>query len=1326
MARTAPIPNIPAIPGMNPGMWIMAGGGSGGGTGGKNAKGAAGDQSATGNNGGNAPTGGGKNATACGPGGGGGCPNPVHGNPGLHAGDPIDLATGRVYTTEVVDLALPGPLPLTIARSYSSDAVEEDVGLGAGWSHSLAWTIEERRVTLRVHEPAAAPTAAPKPEENGSVLLPCGKLHRLAWGYVLEAGATTYYFAERRGDVYALSRIADRRGNTIGLVYQGGRLEQIVDSVGRTVRVRRNEGGRIAAFEVKNASEQGRWVSFRSYTYDEAGDLIAARDAAGQAMRYAYDDAHRLIRRSAPGGLVAEFRYDRQGRGVETWCHRAGNDALDEGLPEVLADGVTPAKGFLHVKLDHGDDGAEVITSRTVRRAHANALQKAEKIVFAGGVSTYAYDGAGNATGYADALGAVTRFDRDDEGRLLATVDPVGARIEYRYDDRGFVAEVVNALGESTRFERDAAGEVTSIDDREGNVVHLVYDARGHIVEGVLPDGGITRMTYDPLGNRVEVVEPDGSARRIRYDFLGRVLSFTDERGGTTSYAYDDCGRVLSVRSPSGAATSYGHDVDGNLSRITDPDGRVTQLRWGGFNVVTEVVRPDGHAVRYRYDREQELVRVVNEQGEEHRLVRSSEGRVVAERTFDGRSVAYRYDALGQITRIQRDLTATEFLYDAAGRLVERKHEDGSGEKFTYDLAGRMIGAENAEVSCEYTYDARGNIVRERVAHEGHVVVHEKSLDALGRVVKQLGPAGAVEVRRDRMGRAVEVSYGDAAPLLLRYDAAGQEAERLLPGGGRVTHELSGDGLLSRVVVAAPGRSGAPAGAPAWVGKTPLDTTLARALTWSAGARLAQVDDLVGGVQTSLRRDANGRAVERRHGAHVDDYGYSASGDLFEPSAPRRYEGGGRPVARGDTEYVYDRDGRVIEKRTAGPTPALWTFDWREDGLLGGVHTPDGGHVTFAYDAFARRVLKRVERAGERRVTRYAWDGDLLVQEVEQAARASGDPVVEERSYVFVPGRGLPVAQRRVRDGEAGAFEHYVHAPNGFPDALVRGDGSVVGEIDASLYGAVAGDAAALTPVRAPGQFADDEIGLFYNRHRFYDPASGTYLSPEPLGLAVSLKPYAYVDNFPGEWVDPLGLAPAQGVVTRNDGSTVSALSGQAQGNAKPDYRPGDPMAAQQLHPAVVAALPPDPNNARTPGSGGAPSACAEPLALSRHLYDWEKRNKPARCNPPDKDWQKNLQGALGEVSSIHSKEDKGAGGPKAACPNCGQTIPRLWALAGMSPPNGIFKGGVENPTNPAWRPSDNHGQNSKSPVVFNDPKTGTPIQPGAFTNSGGTWTPAP
>ncbi|WP_437339523.1 DUF6531 domain-containing protein [Sorangium sp. So ce394] len=100
--------------------------GGGGGSGGGNGKGGGAGRNSgggQGSNGGNGANGGGKNAGACGPGSGGGCPNPAHGGGGgTHAGDPVDPITGRVYTLPVVDLALGGPLPLVISRSYTTTA----------------------------------------------------------------------------------------------------------------------------------------------------------------------------------------------------------------------------------------------------------------------------------------------------------------------------------------------------------------------------------------------------------------------------------------------------------------------------------------------------------------------------------------------------------------------------------------------------------------------------------------------------------------------------------------------------------------------------------------------------------------------------------------------------------------------------------------------------------------------------------------------------------------------------------------------------------------------------------------------------------------------------------------------------------------------------------------------------------------------------------------------------------------------------------------------------------------------------------------------------
>ncbi|MCP3673009.1 MAG: hypothetical protein GY829_00865, partial [Gammaproteobacteria bacterium] len=85
--------------------------------------------------------------------------------------------------------------------------------------------------------------------------------------------------------------------------------------------------------------------------------------------------------------------------------------------------------------------------------------------------------------------------------------------------------------------------------------------------------------------------------------------------------------------------------------------------------------------------------------------------------------------------------------------------------------------------------------------------------------------------------------------------------------------------------------------------------------------------------------------------------------------------------------------------------------------------------------------------------------------------------------------------------------------------------GQVVWQWESEAFGnALPQSSGIAVNLRFPGQYYDEETGLYYNYFRYYDPSLGRYLQSDPIGLRGGLNTYAYVGGNPIMYIDPFGL----------------------------------------------------------------------------------------------------------------------------------------------------------------------------------------------------------
>ncbi|MCC7542524.1 MAG: RHS domain-containing protein [Deltaproteobacteria bacterium] len=237
------------------------------------------------------------------------------------------------------------------------------------------------------------------------------------------------------------------------------------------------------------------------------------------------------------------------------------------------------------------------------------------------------------------------------------------------------------------------------------------------------------------------------------------------------------------------------------------------------------------------------------------------------------------------------------------------------------------------------------------------------------------------------------------------------------------------------------------------------------------------------------------------------------AGNLYRTAdrSDRRYGPGGVLLESGGTHYRHDEDGNLVEKRA--PDGRLWRYAWDGAGYLQSLELPDGKHVENIYDGLGRRVTKKVKdgQGTTLRELRFVWDGDTVAHEI------SSDE--EPSAWVFEPGHFAPLAKLQGERSFAAVTDHL-----GTPEAFYDQAGVPAWKAQLDLYGVCRAEVETTKqPWRWPGQYEDEETGLFYNRFRWYDPEDGRYVSCDPIGLDGGIQPYGYVPD-PFCVADPYGL----------------------------------------------------------------------------------------------------------------------------------------------------------------------------------------------------------
>lgn len=815
-----------------------------------------------------------------------------------------------------------------------------------------------------------------------------------------------------------------------------------------------------------------------------------------------YDSASRLIQEQSKGGTQSHWQYDPIGRLITYERYAPSSNSATSPVP-------AKARSISQGAVETVYDSAQLDAAIKEQRYPSVAPGKQHLV----------------------------SFTRDSFGRVIAVTEtgyePVGSSLRQR-----------NGQWQIDRWLKIS---------RQWHIVYVDFGPAAGLpasIDGPLP-GKVDeiRFVYDQQGRRVIQFGPYRKGYKWTYDANGFVSSLTASAGATHTYGYDRFNRLIQT-SKDGVVTKTERNLAGQRTALKTSNKPDVNFELDSMGVLSALRDAQANRLDFAHViaqalKQSDLASLIGRvpRGSVRPVValrraRQSHGIQITRKTGGEYIIRLRDDFGRVVAQMDSETGVQRTIYDFADRPTVRVDERHIVEVFRYADDGKFAGISAKSGSWQQRY-WRGRLSQRKERYQDIRYKYDKQRRLIEtRTQYQDKISGEKFAKPLKLGR----TYGEHGHLATRDIGHGWQ----LQYQWRKTQELDAVQLVK---------------------KTDANNTvvmpIASQFEWqpfTGGQTGLLAAKLGNSIRTNITLDKQMRVTAINH-VRGDNRLNVKSGALTSaktlPVVSRTYNVAGRvssqTVADTQFQYRYDKRGWLTGYESAVGSE---TWQYRADGTRRGAGQPsskkkqnpagkDDGLVTAPTGALAqldRAGRPRFSITKQRNVYRYLYNinGERIAKiridkpkktrwfiyenkRLQMETDAVGNP-----TKVFVRIDDRPIAIIEFKNQEPTI--QWVHTdPVGQPVALTDSNAQVTWQ---GLFNPFGQFISTLTspkppasfPLRLPGQYHDLETGYHDNYRRTYNPSTGSYLGPDPLGLRPTGLRYAYANNSPLDTIDPLGL----------------------------------------------------------------------------------------------------------------------------------------------------------------------------------------------------------